>query len=151
MPTAASTGNSDESNGNTAFSKASTSRGVVETRYHHLVLLSLLDATLPVLYSVRCPYSISDMCVEPRSGRVFATRSGGVQDICPVTSSMGGGGMLRPGNGDPATGTGGRGVISVLALASGHFLDRGAFRCVQHGKLAAEVASVPRVNDHTSV
>ncbi|CAM9250646.1 unnamed protein product [Scytosiphon promiscuus] len=40
-----------------------------------LVLLSLLDGTLPVLYSVVAPHAIEGLAVEPRSGRIFAARS----------------------------------------------------------------------------
>lgn len=64
------------------------------------------------------------MCLEPRSGRVFVTRdtggAGGGRGI--VT-----GGALGSGGFGPCEGPG---MVSVLALASGHFLDRGPWRWV---------------------
>lgn len=134
------------------------------------MLLSLLDATLPVLYSVIAPHSIAALCVEPRSGRVFATRAVAVASTDPTNSANAttGSGSTRAGwpagkgAGSPASGgsdgagaasygfggwtagggvggdggeggggggvDSGGGVVSVLALASGSFLDRGPLR-----------------------
>ncbi|CAN0514822.1 unnamed protein product, partial [Laminaria digitata] len=78
-----------------------------------LVLLSLLDATLPVLYSVIAPHTIAGLCVEPRSGRVFATRSVAVVATAPAdttATATGSGGGTRAvwqvgrGAGSPASG-----------------------------------------------
>lgn len=144
-----------------------------------LVLLSLLDATLPVLHSVIAPHAIENLCVEPRSGRIFATRSsasstaaaaaaggpavgapgtgvgaGGTAAALTATAGVAWGApsmsvpMGRPGSGEfdvagVAASSGDSwvaaaaegGTVSVLALASGSFLDRGplrsAFREVQ--------------------
>ncbi|CAM9458952.1 unnamed protein product, partial [Pylaiella littoralis] len=145
-----------------------------------LVLLSLLDGALPVLYSVVAPHAIEHLCVEPRSGRIFAARSrpsavaaavaaavggGGGGGVGTASSAMGGGeagvggtaarpgavgtetiggagsgGIDRVGGGAPASngftegwtaasgGEAGEGAVSVLALASGSFLDRGPLR-----------------------
>lgn len=151
-----------------------------------LVLLSLLDGTLPILYSVVAPHAIEGLAVEPRSGRIFAARSRASASATPVslsgvgagagaanaaggpvvlgndvvgaasasTASAGGfpwgtaspltgGGAAREakhvaGSGAGAwdgpaakgfVGDGGNaGAVSVLALASGTFLDRGPLR-----------------------
>lgn len=156
-----------------------------------LVLLSLLDATLPVLYSIVAPHAIENLCVEPRSGRIFAARSPattttaaassaaarvGVVGARGSTAGVGAGGASTAttggawgapslisggsgsgdagvsgaaawsGSGPPATAAAAassgerwmaaaEGAVSVLALASGSFLDRGPLRSV----LAREV------------
>lgn len=93
---------------------------------NRLVLLSLLDATMPVLYSVMSPHAIVNLCVEPRSGRVFATRATSSVNARPMAIAAGS--MPGAWGGDPGIGSSSHGFVSVLALGSGHFLDRGSFR-----------------------
>lgn len=135
-----------------------------------LVLLSLLDATLPVLHTVVAPHPIENLCVEPRSGRVFAARSLATTPASSAASAAVGGPAVgapgsagvragvaaawgapptisastgRSGSGDAdvsaaaaaaSSGEGwtaaAEGAVSVLALASGSFLDRGPLRSV---------------------
>lgn len=45
-----------------------------------LVLLSLLDGALPLLYSVVTPHVVEGLCVEAQSGRIFVSRSS-----CPTS------------------------------------------------------------------
>ncbi|CAM9374312.1 unnamed protein product, partial [Ectocarpus sp. 12 AP-2014] len=134
-----------------------------------LVLLSLLDATLPVLYSIVAPHVIEALCVEPRSGRIFAARSmtsaaaagagaaaasialggagvgsGAAGGLGWGATALSKGGVVGSGDVDAAGAAwngsvegwmgmaggdgGGGGAVSVLALASGSFLDRGPLR-----------------------
>lgn len=75
-----------------------------------LILLSLLDATLPVLYSVIAPHAIENLCIEPRSGRVFAARS-----LSAAAAAAAGG----PAAGPPSTGAGAGGTAAARAAAAG--------------------------------
>lgn len=147
-----------------------------------LVLLSLLDGALPLLYSVVTPHAVEGLCVEAQSGRIFASRSSCPSSFDHASKTMTAmaaaatdkGGVAYPwaimgdffsrgadsgraatASASPATvavsvsaaasssGSGSGcsegialfkggvavGGVSVLALASGSFLDRGHSRC----------------------
>ena len=86
-----------------------------------LVLLSLLDATLPVLHSVVAPHAIESLCVEPRSGRIFASRSPASAVATSTAAAAAAAAIVGPAVGAPggSTGVGAGGATGARAAAAG--------------------------------